>query len=124
MYKKYQIEINLAKEKLSTINFILEKDDDYKATFGDGSMWKIELNGKWYDNYCYISIRNELEKYEISAKKGVPLWMFMKIFGVETQNKTTQEKLDFIIEYKDKIFDDNFKYKQIFDDIKKRKGLE
>jgi hypothetical protein len=32
---------------------------------------------------------------------------------------TTEEKLDFIIEHKNKIFDENFKYKNIYDNIRK-----
>ncbi|MFV7790441.1 hypothetical protein ACNSOP_09670 [Aliarcobacter lanthieri] len=123
MYKKYQTDLKLAKDKLATINFNLEKDDDYHAVFGDGSVWKIELNGKWYDDYCYICIKNESDKDVISAKKGLPIWIFMKIFGIDTKNRTTQEKIDFILEYKDKIFDDNFKYRQMFDYLKNSKGM-
>jgi len=120
MYKKYKADLKFAKEKLATINFILEKDSDYKATFGNGSVWKIELNGKWYDDYSYICIKN---KDKNLGKKKLPLWIFMKIFGVEIKNKTIQDNIDFIIEYKEKIFDKNFKYKQIFNCKKISKDL-
>jgi|GEM_PF-1165537 len=123
MYKKYQTDLKFVKEKLTTIDFILEKDDDHKATFGNNSAWKIELNGKWYDNYCYISIKNEAIENESLSKKGLPLWMFMKMFGVKIKHRTIKDRVDFIIKYKDKIFDENFKYKQIFNCTKTSKDL-
>lgn len=117
MYLKYQNEINLAKKKLLVLNFILEKDSDYKATFGNGTTWKIDVNGKWYDDYCYISIRNESLSDSKVGKAGFPLWMIMKMFGKDPQLKTTEDKLNFIIEYKDKIFDEKFAYKKIYDEL-------
>lgn len=54
MYEKYKKELSLAKNKLLAIDFFLEKDSDYIATFGNGTTWKIDFNGKWYDNYIYI----------------------------------------------------------------------
>ena len=36
----------------------------------------------------------------------------MKIFGVNPANRTIDEKLNFLIEYKDKIFDEKFQYKK------------
>lgn len=119
MYERYQKDLLLAKNKLLTINFLLEKDDDYIATFGNGTIWKIDFNGKWYDDYSYISIRNETINSEVLDKKGFPVWMLMKIFGVYEKNMKTEDKLDFIINYKDKIFDDAFQYKKLFENIKK-----
>ena len=82
MYEKYKKELSLAKNKLLAIDFFLEKDSDYIATFGNGTTWKIDFNGKWYDNYNYISIRNESSCDNILGQKGVPIWMLMKIFGL------------------------------------------
>ncbi|XQC05384.1 hypothetical protein ACOAJ8_10510 [Arcobacter cryaerophilus gv. pseudocryaerophilus] len=119
MYEKYKKELSLAKNKLLAIDFFLEKDSDYIATFGNGTTWKIDFNGKWYDNYIYISIRNEASSEDILGQKGVPIWMLIKIFGLNSKDLTTEEKLDFIIEHKNKIFDENFKYKNIYDNIRK-----
>ncbi|AXK49086.1 hypothetical protein CRU87_07030 [Aliarcobacter trophiarum LMG 25534] len=118
MYERYKKELILAKNKLLTIDFFLEKDSDCIATFGNGTIWKIDLNGKWYDNYSYLSIRNESSSDAILGKKGFPLWMLMKIFGLYSKDSTLEEKLDFIIEHKDKIFDETFQYKRIYDNIK------
>lgn len=113
MYEKYKSEINLAKSKLSTIGFILEQDDDYKAIFGNSTNWKIDLIGKWYDEYCYISIRN-ISTNNIDKDLSFPIWMIMKFFGLNPHKNNTEEKLDFILKYKDKIFSDNFEYKKIY----------
>ncbi|MCT7909031.1 hypothetical protein PJV89_00560 [Aliarcobacter butzleri] len=113
MFSKYQKELNIIKAKLKTIDFYLEEDSDYKATFGNGTIWKIDINGKWYDDY-YITIRNEAF-YDIKiGKMGFPLWILMKMFGVNPINKTTDEKIDFLIEYKDQIFDEKFQYKKMY----------
>src|SRR5574344_1469778 len=117
MYEKYKKELSLAKNKLLAIDFFLEKDSDYIATFGNGTTWKIDFNGKWYDNY--INIRNEASSENILGQKGVPIWMLIKIFGLNSKDLTTEEKLDFIIDHKNKIFDENFKYKNIYDNIRK-----
>jgi len=109
MYEKYKKELSLAKNKLLAIDFFLEKDSDYIATFGNGTTWKIDFNGKWYDNYIYISIRNEASSENILGQKGVPIWMLIKIFGLNSKDLTTEEKLDFIIEHKNKIFDDFYR---------------
>jgi hypothetical protein len=71
MYEKYKKELSLAKNKLLAIDFFLEKDSDYIATFGNGTTWKIDFNGKWYDNYIYISIRNEASSENILGQKLV-----------------------------------------------------
>lgn len=118
MFAKYQKELNVVKVKLKTINFYLEEDKDYKATFGNGTIWKIDVIGKWYDEYCYITIRNESFCDLKIGKTGFPLWILMKIFGVNPVNRTIDEKLDFLIEYKDKIFDEKFQYKKIYEELK------
>lgn len=118
MYERYKKELLLAKNKLLTIGFYLEKDSDCIATFGNGTIWKIDLNGKWYDDYSYLSVRNESSSDNILGKKGFPIWMLMKIFGFNSKDLTTNEKLDFIIEHKDKIFDETFQYKKIYENIK------
>ena len=40
----------------------------------------------------------------ILGQKGVPIWMLIKIFGLNSKDLTTEDKLDFIIEHKNKIF--------------------
>ena len=59
----------------------LEEDKDYKATFGNGTIWKIDVVGKWYDEYCYITIRNESFDESKTGKTGFPLWILMKIYN-------------------------------------------
>jgi len=118
MYTEYQRELNLAKQKLLEINFKLEQDNDYKATFGNDTMWKIDINGKWYDNYCYIIIRNESSDKMVVGKKGLPVWVLMKFFGFESKTRTTEEELDFIIKYKDRIFGDMCKFENAFKQLK------
>lgn len=117
MFARYQKELNIVKVKLRAINFYLEEDKDYKATFGNGTIWKIDVVGKWYDEYCYITIRNESFDESKTGKTGFPLWILMKIFGVNPANRTINEKLNFLIEYKDKIFDEKFQYKKIYEEI-------
>ena len=120
MYEKYKKELSLAKNKLLAIDFFLEKDSDYIATFGNGTTWKIDFNGKWYDNYIYISIRNEASSENILGQKGVPIWMLMKIFGLNSKDLTIEDKLDFIVEHRNQIFDETFQYKKIYENIRKK----
>ena len=120
MYEKYKKELSLAKNKLLAIDFFLEKDSDYIATFGNGTTWKIDFNGKWYDNYIYISIRNEASSENILGQKGVPIWMLIKIFGLNSKDLTIEDKLDFIVEHRNQIFDETFQYKKIYENIRKK----
>mgnify|MGYP007008867517 FL=1 len=120
MYEKYKKELSLAKNKHLAIDFFLEKDSDYIATFGNGTTWKIDFNGKWYDNYNYISIRNESSCDNILGQKGFPVWMLMKIFGLNSKDLTIEEKLDFIVEHRNQIFDETFQYKKIYENIRKK----
>ena len=120
MYEKYKKELSLAKNKLLAIDFFLEKDSDYIATFGNGTTWKIDFNGKWYDNYNYINIRNESSCDNILGQKGFPVWMLMKIFGLNSKDLTIEEKLDFIVEHRNQIFDETFQYKKIYENIRKK----
>lgn len=66
MYEKYKKELSLAKNKLLAIDFFLEKDSDYIATFGNGTTWKIDFNGKWYDNYIYIRATCKFNPHQVA----------------------------------------------------------
>ena len=41
----------------------------------------------------------------------------MKIFDNKLENQSINDELDFIIEYKDKIFDETFPYKKKYDEL-------
>ncbi|MFW2516898.1 hypothetical protein ACN5PD_11315, partial [Aliarcobacter butzleri] len=55
-----------------------------------------------------------------TEKTGFPLWFLIKIFGVNPANRTIDEKLNILIEYKDKIFNEKFQYKKIYEEIEER----
>ena len=44
----------------------------------------------------------------------------MKIFGLNSKDLTIEEKLDFIVEHRNQIFDETFQYKKIYENIRKK----
>lgn len=118
MYEEYKLKLNLAKDKLSLIDFSLEKSEDSRAIFGNGTIWKVDFNGKWYDEYNYLSVRNEKFFDTIDGLNGIPVWVLMKIFGMQPNVKDTNESLDFIVEYNEQIFNEALYLNKFVDEIK------
>lgn len=118
MYEKYKTKLNLAQDKLSLIDFSLEKSEDNRVVFGNGSIWKVDFNGKWYDDYSFLSIRNEKFFDTLHSLNGTPVWVLMKIFGVKFDIKDTKKSLDFIVDYNQQIFNEALYLKKFIDGLK------
>lgn len=117
MIKRFQKQFNIVKGKLATIGFILEEDDDFGATFSDGSGWKISLRCERYDEGCDIRLRNiKFEDIRIN-RLGFSIYFIMRIFGIDPKYQPLEQDMDFIIKYKDKLFDETFPYKEKYDEL-------
>ena len=105
-----------ARNREAEYNYFIE--DKYEAGMVlAGIEAKSIVMGKANLRGSYITIRNESFDESKTGKTGFPLWILMKIFGVNPANRTIDEKLNFLIEYKDKIFDEKFQYKKIYEEI-------
>ena len=117
MVERFQNKFNIIKDKLIRISFLVEKEDDYGATFGDGSSWKIDFSGDRYSDVYWIRLRKiDINDIEI-CRIGFSIDYLMKIFDNKLENQSINDELDFIIEYKDKIFDETFPYKKKYDEL-------
>lgn len=118
MVDKYKNEFEIMKTRLKEIDFYLEEDDDYSGIFGNDTNWKIHFGGDRYDDYCDIYIVNiHYEKMGI-PRYGFYFWKIMKVFDKDIKNITINDELDFLIENKDKIFDETLPYKEAYDKLK------
>ena len=124
MLKKYDYYISLLKYKLQKIGFYLENENIESVTFGNGTKWKVILEGDRFlesaPSYNII-IKREVypdigtNRIEFSLIILMKIYITNPIFGLENM-------IDFLIENKDKIFDETFPYKEAYDKLNGYRG--
>ena len=124
MVERFQDELNIIKNKLETIGFFIEKEDDYCVVFGDGTSWKVDFYGERYGESTDLDIRNINHHNMQREAWGLSVYMILQTFGLNVlyQDKPVEEVMDLFIQYKDKIFDETFPYKEKYDQLNKYCG--
>lgn len=109
MIKKHKEELEIMKDRLKEIDFYLEEESDYDAIFSNGTNWKIIFEIEpYYEGYNIWIRKIDSENSDIS-RIGFSIIFLMKIFGLNP-NVPIENDLNFLIEYKNKIFDETFPY--------------
>lgn len=111
MVEEYKEALELVKRKFEIIGFYLIKDEDFYAEFIGDNNWKIVFEGERYIRPTYDII---IEKGEFNFSTR----LLMNIFD-NGKKRSLENRLNFIIEYKDKIFDETFPYKEKYDELNK-----
>ena len=116
MVKEYDEVIKIVQNKLSEIGFYIEENNEYSAIFGNGTSWKIELLGERYMGSAYDLFVKKVDSLnkEIS-QNGFCVRFLFDILGLQN-NLPINEDLNLLIEYKDKIFDETFPYKDKYNE--------
>lgn len=121
MIERFQDELNIIKNKLETIGFSIEYDSDYVTVFGDSTNWKVDFMGERYGESTDLDIRSMNNPImQNPGQRGLSVYMILQTFGLNVlyQNKPVEEVMDLFIQYKDKIFDETFPYKEAYDKLK------
>lgn len=117
MIKRFQDKFNITKEKLLEIGFYVEEEEEFNAVFGNGTSWKINFSGDRYSDVWWIRLRNiDIDDMEIN-RIGFSIDYLMKVID-NIENKSIRDELNFLIKYKDKIFDETFPYKEAYDKLR------
>lgn len=118
MVKEYDEVIQIVQSKLSTIGFYLEENNEFDATFGNGTNWKITLEGERYVRPAYdIFVKKIDDDDKEIVKNGFCVRMLFGVLGLKN-NLPIEADLDLFIENKDKIFDETFPYKEAYDKLR------
>jgi len=109
MIIKYKQYLELLQDKLKTIDFYLEDEDISSATFGNNSSWKIIFEGDRFiesppPSYN-IWIRNIIHPDAKISRIGFSLVSLMEK-NISHPNFKLNNMLDFLIENKEKVFDE------------------
>ena len=116
MIKRHKDELEVMKNRLKEIDFYLEEEGDYIGTFGNGTNWKIIFETEPYYEGYNIWITKIVGKDSKISRIGFSIIFLMKIFGLNP-NVPIENDLNFLIEYKDKIFDETFPYREAYDKL-------
>ena len=125
MIERFQDELNIIKNKLETIGFSIEYDSDYVTVFGDSTNWKVDFMGERYGESSDLDIRSMNNPImQNPGQRGLSVYMILQTFGLNVlyQNKPVEEVMDLFIQYKDKIFDETFPYKEAYDKLNGYRG--
>ncbi|WP_415396199.1 hypothetical protein [Sulfurimonas sp. CS5] len=121
MVERFRENFYIVKEKLLIIGFRIDEERDYGVTFGNGTNWKILLNCDKYGKGCDILLLNiSFNDIEIS-REGLSIYFILQVFGLDVlyKNIPLPKIMDFIIENKDKLFDETLPYKEAYDELNK-----
>ena len=118
MIKRHKDELKIMKSRLKEIGFNLEKEDDYSGTFENGTNWQIVFTTEpYYEGYNIWVRKKDSENSDI---RRIGFSIFFLIGNILTNPSFMfNDILNFIIEYKDKIFDETFPYKEKYDELNK-----
>ena len=109
MVERFQKELKSIQKKLEVIGFYKKYDENFIAIFKDDSNWNIIFECDRYSDVWWIWLKNNENEFSITH-------LMVNVFHIDYL--TIENVLDFLIENKDKIFDETFPYKEAYDKLK------